>query len=366
MEMNLKPILEKADKRPIVIAGPCSAESEEQVMEIARQLATQDVDFYRAGIWKPRTRPNSFEGVGTIGLKWLKKVKEETGLKVTTEVANRHHAYEALKHGVDALWIGARTTVSPFAVQEIADAIEGVDIPVLIKNPINPDLKLWIGAIERIHKAGISRIAVIHRGFSTYGESPYRNEPRWQLPIELMRQFPDLQIICDNSHICGRRDTLQDVAQKAMDLNFHGVMTETHIDPDNAWSDAKQQITPATFKELMGSLVLRETISKDADFLENLEILRQRIDQLDDELLGVLGRRMELVDKIGEYKRRNSISILQPSRWNEILETAVEKASKKDLSAEFMEKILRAIHQESISHQNAIMNGEKVLKKANS
>ena len=364
MEMNFKPILEKADKRPIVIAGPCSAESEEQVMEIARQLSTQDVDLYRAGIWKPRTRPNSFEGVGTIGLKWLKRVKAETGLKVTTEVANRHHAYEALKHGIDALWIGARTTVSPFAVQEIADAIEGIDIPVLIKNPINPDLKLWIGAIERIYKAGISRLAVIHRGFSHYGDSPYRNEPRWQLPIELMRQFPNLQVICDNSHICGRRDTLQAVAQRAMDLNFHGVMTETHIDPDNAWSDAKQQITPATFKQLMSSLVMRETTTNDPDFLENLDELRRHIDQLDNELLSVLGRRMEMVDLIGEYKRRNNISILQPTRWNEILETAVAKGAKKDLSAEFIEKILRAIHEESIIHQNAIMNGEKVFNKA--
>lgn len=366
MEMKFKSVVERADKRPIVIAGPCSAESEEQVMEIARQLSQQDVDYYRAGIWKPRTRPNSFEGVGSIGLKWLKRVKQETGLKVTTEVANRHHAYEALKHGIDALWLGARTTVSPFAVQEVADAIEGIDIPVMIKNPINPDLKLWIGAIERIYKAGITRIAVIHRGFSTYGESPYRNEPRWQIPIELMRQFPDLQIICDNSHICGRRDILKDVAQKAMDLNFHGVMTETHIDPDNAWSDAKQQITPATFEDLMTNLVLREETTDDEDFLENLETLRQRIDQLDNELYAVLGRRMEIVDKIGDYKRRNNISILQPTRWNEILETAVAKGAKVDLSAEFMEKILKAIHQESISHQNAIMNGEKVLKKVKS
>ncbi len=355
--MKFQPIFEKKE-RPLIVAGPCSAESEDQVLQTARALAKQDIDLFRAGIWKPRTRPNSFEGVGTVGLKWLKKVKEEVGLKVTTEVANAGHVYETMKYGIDVVWIGARTTVSPFAVQDIADALEGTDIPVLIKNPINPDLKLWIGAIERIYKAGITKIGVIHRGFSSFDDKTYRNTPRWQLPIELMQQFPDLTIICDNSHICGRRDILQPVAQKAMDLNFHGVMTETHPDPDNAWSDAKQQITPAVFKELMDSLVLRETISSNEDFLHNIEDLRSQIDLIDNEVLDLLGKRMQVADSIGEYKKRNNISILQPARWTEILEAAAAKGKVRGLSEEFIGKMLKAIHQESINHQETVMNKE--------
>ncbi|MEM9991333.1 MAG: bifunctional 3-deoxy-7-phosphoheptulonate synthase/chorismate mutase type II, partial [Bacteroidota bacterium] len=299
--MNIQPIVKKDG--PIVIAGPCSAESEQQVMETAKALAAQDIDLFRAGIWKPRTRPNSFEGVGVIGLKWLKRVKEETGLKTTTEVAKTAHVFEALKHGIDVLWLGARTTVNPFAVQEVADALKGVDIPIMIKNPINPDLKLWMGAIERIYNAGITRIAVIHRGFSFFGDSNYRNIPRWQIPIDLKSQFPDLQVICDNSHICGRRDTLQSVVQKAFDLSFDGVMTEVHPNPDEAWSDAKQQITPARFKELMDSLVLRQASTNDADFKNNIDHLRGEINELDSELWGLLGRRMQLADKIGAYKK---------------------------------------------------------------
>lgn len=361
MEMTFRPIIEgKAANEPIIIAGPCSAETEAQVMLAARELAQQKVDFYRAGIWKPRTRPNAFEGVGSTGLAWLRRVKEETGMKVTTEVANTQHAYEALKYGIDVLWIGARTTVNPFSVQEIADALKGVDIPVLVKNPINPDLKLWIGAIERLYKAGITRIAAIHRGFSYHGDTKYRNVPRWQIPIDLKRQFPDLPIICDNSHICGRRDILQTVAQKAMDLNFNGLMTEVHPNPDEAWSDAEQQITPAEYQELMSHIVFRQPTTDDMEFLENLEHLRHEIDELDEELLNLLGQRMKLAEGIGEYKKRKNISILQASRWNEILERSLAKGRAKGLSEEFVTVVLKAIHQESINHQARIMNSEAV------
>lgn len=352
--MNIQPIIKKDG--PIIIAGPCSAESEQQVMETAKALAKQNIDFYRAGIWKPRTRPNCFEGVGTIGLKWLKSVKEETGLKTTTEVAKTIHVFEALKYGIDALWLGARTTVNPFAVQEVADALKGVDIPVMIKNPINPDLKLWMGAIERIYNAGITRIAVIHRGFSFFGDSNYRNVPRWQIPIDLKSHFPDLQIICDNSHICGRRDTLQGVAQKAFDLNFDGVMTEVHPNPDEAWSDAKQQITPDRFKEIMEAIVIRQTSTSNVDFQNNIDHLRGEINELDSELWNVLGRRMGLADKIGEYKKENNIAILQEHRWQEILTAALGKASKTGLSEDFITNVYKAIHQESIDRQESVMN----------
>lgn len=360
MEMNIKPILDKPHERPFIIAGPCSAESEEQVLQTARELAKQEIDLFRSGIWKPRTRPGSFEGVGTVGLGWLKKVKEETGLKVTTEVANTQHVFEALKYGIDVLWLGARTTVNPFSVQEVADAIKGVDIPVLIKNPINPDLKLWIGAIERIYKAGVTRIGVIHRGFSYHGDTKYRNLPRWQIAIDLKRQFPNLQLICDNSHICGRRDILKDVAQKAMDLNYDGVMTEVHPDPDSAWSDAMQQITPAQFKELVDSLVFRAPSTDNPAFLESLDHLRHEIDEIDDELLNLLGRRMELAEGIGLYKKRNNIAILQPGRWGEILEKSIAKGKLKGLSEEFVAVFLKAIHQESINHQAKVMNTAEV------
>lgn len=359
MEMNIRPVIEKSANRPVVIAGPCSAEGEEQIMQTARDLAKLGtVDLFRAGIWKPRTRPGSFEGVGTVGLKWLKKVKEETGLKVTTEVAKTQHVFEALKHDIDVLWLGARTTVNPFSVQEVADAIEGVDIPVLVKNPINPDLKLWIGAIERIYKAGVTRIGVIHRGFSYHGDTKYRNVPRWQIPIELKRRFPELQIIVDNSHICGRRDTLQDVAQKALDLNYDGLMTEVHPTPDEAWSDAAQQITPATFGGLLNELQIRALTSDDPEFVDSIEHLRHEIDEIDEELLNLLGRRMNLADDIGRYKKRNNIAILQSDRWAEILERAVVKGKLKGLSKDFISVILKAIHQESINHQEAIMAGK--------
>ncbi len=364
MEMTFKPILASGAKRPLVIAGPCSAESEEQVFQTAKALAESGkVDLFRSGIWKPRTRPNSFEGVGTIGLKWLRRVKEETGLKTTTEVANKQHVFEALKYGVDVLWLGARTTVNPFSVQEVADALEGVDIPVIIKNPINPDLKLWIGAIERIYKAGIDRIAVIHRGFSYHGETKYRNVPRWQLPIELKRRFPELPIICDNSHICGRRDTLQAVAQKALDLDFDGLMTEVHPDPDNAWSDAAQQITPSVYLKMIEELKLRKLTSDDPEYIHSIEHLRQEIDELDEELMNLLGRRMLLAQDIGRYKKRNNIAILQTDRWNEILEKATDAGAQQGLSSDFIKVFLRAVHQESINHQEQIMQSAEELVK---
>lgn len=343
-----------AKKRPYIIAGPCSAETEKQVLWIAHELKEQNIDLYRAGIWKPRTKPGSFEGVGALGLKWLRRVKDETGLKVTTEVANRVHVDECLYHDIDVLWIGARTTVNPFAVQDIADALKGVDIPVMIKNPINADLKLWIGGIERLYKAGITKIAAIHRGFSSFGETNYRNAPTWQIPIELQRQFPDLIMINDNSHICGRRDILKDVAQVAMDLNFDGLMTEVHIDPDNAWSDAAQQITPEVFGQLVSDLVIRD--EKDLNNSEGeLSVLRSKIDVLDDELLRILDDRMKLSEEIGQWKKERNVSILQPGRWNHIVEKSEQKAKKLGLSIGFISELFRSVHQESINHQEEIM-----------
>ena len=356
MDIKINPVFDKPAGQPVVIAGPCSAESEEQVLKTAHALAKQKIDCFRSGIWKPRTRPGSFEGVGVIGLKWLQKVKKETGLKVTTEVANREHVFEALKHGIDVLWLGARTTVNPFSVQEVADALKGVDIPIMIKNPINPDVKLWMGAIERIAKAGITKIGVIHRGFSSFGNSNYRNEPMWQLAIELKRLVPGIQMVCDNSHICGRRDTLAMVAQRAMDLQMDGLMTEVHPTPDDAWSDAAQQITPAVFGELVKGLKIRSESTNDVEFLEHIDDLRHQIDNLDNELLALYGKRMKLSQSIGRYKKKNNISILQSGRWNEILEKSVEKGRAKGLSDGFVTQILTAIHQESINHQTKVMN----------
>ncbi|WP_235296761.1 bifunctional 3-deoxy-7-phosphoheptulonate synthase/chorismate mutase type II [Portibacter marinus] len=354
MEMKFENPFGVDKKRPYIIAGPCSAETEQQVLGIAKELKDQNIDMFRAGIWKPRTKPGSFEGVGALGLKWLRRVKEETGLKVTTEVANRVHVDECLYHGIDALWIGARTTVNPFSVQDIADALQGVDIPVMVKNPINADLKLWIGGIERIYKAGIRKIAAIHRGFSSFGETNYRNAPTWQIPIELKRQFPDLLVINDNSHICGRRDILKDVAQVAMDLNFDGLMTEVHTDPDNAWSDAAQQITPKVFGQLVRELVIREK-GGSTEEQSDLSVLRSKIDVLDDELLRILDDRMKLAEEIGRYKKAHNISILQPDRWNQILVKSEKKAENLGLSVEFINTLFRSVHQESINHQEEIM-----------
>jgi chorismate mutase len=357
--MKFKPVFENIP-RPILIAGPCSAESETQVVETAKELAKFGVNLFRAGIWKPRTRPGAFEGIGTEGLRWLKRVKEETGMLVTTEVANTQHVFEALKYGIDVLWIGARTTVNPFSVQEIADALKGTNIPVLVKNPVNPDVSLWIGALERLHKAGIERIGAIHRGFSYHGESNYRNVPRWQLTIELKRQFPEIQIICDHSHICGRRDTLAKVAQWALDLDYDGLMTEVHPEPDKAWSDASQQITPLQYSQMIEHLVARMSTTDNPGFLLPLSNLRSQIDELDDEILQLLGTRMGLADKIGQYKMENNIAILQPTRWNDILEHAFDKGARLGLSKKFIEVVLKSIHQESIEHQAAIMNRNMV------
>lgn len=342
--------------RPVLIAGPCSAETEAQVLQTAHELKKTRAQVFRAGIWKPRTRPNTFEGVGVEGLKWLRKVKEETGLLTATEVANAQHTYEALKYGVDILWIGARTTVNPFTMQEIANALEGVDIPVIIKNPVNPDVELWCGAIERIYKAGIHRVAAIHRGFSSYAETRYRNAPNWQLPIELKRRQPELPMFCDPSHIAGRTDLLQEISQKAMDLNFEGLMIETHINPKEAWSDAKQQITPDELNQLISRLTLRRMDAGNNGFLHQLEDLRSEIDRLDDELMNILESRMKVAEKIGLCKKENNVTILQSGRWDKIISKSTAVAREKGLSEEFTMKIFSAIHQESINKQTRIMN----------
>jgi chorismate mutase len=345
------------NKRPIIISGPCSAETEEQVLETAQRLAkTGKVDMIRAGIWKPRTRPGMFEGIGTRGLPWLQQAKKLTGLPVTVEVATAKQVEDALTFEVDVLWIGARTTVNPFSVQEVADALRGVDIPVLVKNPINPDLELWTGAVERVAKAGIKQIGLIHRGFSSYGNTEYRNAPMWHLAIEMKRRNPGMLLINDPSHICGRRDILLDVAQRAINLDYDGLMIETHIDPDKAWSDAKQQVTPEKLAEMLEEIVWRKEDIASEEFHAALEKLRQQINHLDDELMQLLSTRMRLSEKIGEYKKNNNITILQTNRWNQILERAFAKGEKLGLSKEFITKYFDAVHMESINHQNRIMN----------
>ncbi|GGD45364.1 bifunctional 3-deoxy-7-phosphoheptulonate synthase/chorismate mutase type II [Muriicola marianensis] len=341
---------------PLVIAGPCSAETEKQVMQIAHDLKDTDVNYYRAGIWKPRTRPGNFEGVGAIGLKWLQRVKEETGLKTATEVANRTHVDLALEHDVDLLWIGARSTVSPFIVQEIADALEGTDRVVLVKNPVNPDLSLWLGAVERLHSAGIKKLGVIHRGFSTYEKSKYRNIPEWQLAIELQTRFPDLPLINDPSHITGKRDMIFDVSQTALDLNFDGLMIETHCDPDNAWSDAAQQVTPKRLIQIMEDLRIRKETDEEAEYKNNLSNLRAQIDILDNQLIDLLGKRMQVSDGIGHLKKQRNVAVLQTNRWNAILGKMILEGEAKGLSEEFVLKMFKAIHQESINHQEKIIN----------
>lgn len=342
---------------PLVIAGPCSAETEEQVLQIAHQLKDTDVNFYRAGIWKPRTRPGMFEGVGALGLKWLQKVKAETGLKTATEVANRAHVELALEHDIDLLWIGARSTVSPFIVQEIADALKGTDKIVLVKNPVNPDLPLWLGAIERLAAADIKKLGVIHRGFSTYEKSKYRNNPEWQLAIELQTKFPDLPLINDPSHITGKRDMIFDVSQTALDLNFDGLMIETHNDPDNAWSDAAQQVTPAALVQIMKDLKIRKETDSEADYNASLNTLRAKIDVIDNQVIELLGKRMQIADNIGLLKKQKNVAVLQSKRWNEILGKMVLEGEEKGLSEEFILKLFKAIHQESINHQEKVING---------
>jgi chorismate mutase len=347
------------NKRPLIISGPCSAETEEQVVETAVRLAkTGKVDALRAGIWKPRTKPGMFEGIGVKGLPWLAQAKKISGLPIAVEVATAKHVEMALQFDVDILWIGARTTVNPFSVQEVCDALRGTDVPVLIKNPINPDLELWCGGIERLQKVGIKDVGMIHRGFSNYGNTEFRNAPMWHLPIEMKRRFPDMLIVCDPSHICGNRTALQEVAQKSIDLDFGGLMIEAHIDPDKAWSDAKQQITPERLSEILDSLKWRLENTNEKEFVNALSKLREQINQIDDELMALLGQRMKISNKIGEYKRENNITILQTNRWNEILAKAFIKGEKLDLSKYFITKYFDAVHMESINHQNRVMNEE--------
>lgn len=356
--MNSKSILkEKWAKRPLIISGPCSAETETQVIETAQRLAaTGKVDILRAGIWKPRTRPGSFEGIGTKGLPWLQQAKKLTGLPLAVEVATGKQVEDALHFDVDVLWIGARTTVNPFSVQEVADALRGVDVPVLIKNPINPDLELWTGAVERVAKSGIKDIGLIHRGFSSYGNTEYRNAPMWHLVIEMKRRNPEMMFINDPSHICGRRDILLEIAQKAIDLDFDGLMIESHIDPDHAWSDAKQQVTPERLAEMLSSIKWRSEDVPSESFHVALDKLREQINHVDDEIMQLLGQRMKIAEQIGEYKKNNSVTILQTNRWNQILERAFNRGDKLGLSREFITKYLDAVHMESINRQNKVMN----------
>lgn len=360
IELNIEPMenwFPKTKDLPLLIAGPCSAETEEQVIETAKLIEKDHrAMVYRAGLWKPRTRPGTFEGVGVEGLPWLKRVKEETRLLVATEVAKGEHVKQAIDAGVDILWIGARTTVNPFSVQEIADALKGYDIPVLVKNPINPDLQLWIGALERINRAGITKLGAIHRGFSPNSESKYRNDPKWKIAIELKRLLPDLPIVCDPSHIGGSRELIEPVAQKAFDLQMEGLMIETHINPDVALSDAKQQVTPAKLTTILDEIILRRADSANNAFVESLKEIRAKIDTVDDELIKLLGKRMALVDEIGEAKKENNVTILQVGRYENILNDRVSKGEEENLSAEFVKTIYEFIHQNSIKRQEKIMN----------
>ncbi|MEI7499201.1 MAG: chorismate mutase [Bacteroidota bacterium] len=336
---------------PFVIAGPCSAESEQQIMETAFGLATiPQVKVFRAGIWKPRTRPGDFEGVGTSGLQWLQRVKQETGLLVTVEVANPKHVEEALDHNIDILWIGARTVVNPFAVQEIGEAIGNRDIPVMIKNPLNPDLKTWIGAIERLNQMGLKKLVAIHRGFSFFNRSAYRNAPMWEIPIELKRLYPNLPVIVDPSHICGNREMIPATIQKALDLEMNGMMVEVHHNPSKALTDKSQQITPGQMQEILSKLILRRE-SGSVEFENKLEELRSEIDKLDEELIDILARRMKVVEDIGTYKKTNKITILQLKRWNQVINDRIEAGEKMGLSREFILKLLESVHEEGIQRQ---------------
>lgn len=344
-------------KKPLIISGPCSAETYEQTMATCKEIAaTGVVDVIRAGIWKPRTRPGTFEGVGEEGMPWLVDVKKETSLPIAIEVATSKHVEIALKHGIDILWIGARTTVNPFSVQDIADALKGVDIPVMVKNPMNPDVELWQGAVQRLQAVGIKDIALIHRGFSVFGTSQYRNNPMWHIAIEMRRRMPELPMICDPSHICGNREHLQEISQKSADLSYDGLIIESHINPDKAWSDASQQLTPAALKELVSSIEWRKDNTDNPEYINALERLRAQIDQLDAELLLILSKRMGVSDRIGMVKKENNVAILQTARWSNILERITLQAKQLNLSEDFIIKVLDAIHVESINHQNNIMH----------
>ena len=354
MELKLQPLQLPGvpQERPLVIAGPCSAETEEQVMNTATQLASKGIKLFRAGIWKPRTKPGGFEGVGVEGLPWLKRVKTETGMLVCTEVATAKHVLECLKAGIDVLWIGARTTANPFAMQEIADALRGVDIPVLVKNPVNPDLELWIGALERLNQAGLQRLGAIHRGFSSYERKIYRNLPQWHIPIELRRRIPQLPILCDPSHIGGKRELIAPLCQQAMDLGFDGLIVESHCDPDKAWSDASQQVTPDVLDYILNLLVIR----KDTQSTENLSELRKQIGECDNDLIQTLAKRMRVAREIGTYKKEHDMTILQTGRYNEILEKRGSQAALCGMDTEFAKKVFEAIHEESVRQQMEIIN----------
>lgn len=354
MEMNFESILLPGidARRPLVISGPCSAESEEQVMTTGRALAAKGIKIFRAGIWKPRTKPGGFEGVGVIGLPWLQRLKQETGMYTAVEVATKAHVDAALAFGVDILWIGARTTANPFAMQEIADALKGHDVPVLVKNPVNPDIELWIGGIERIYGAGIRRIGVIHRGFSSADKKIYRNLPQWHLPIELRRRYPNLPIICDPSHIGGRRDLIQPLSQQAMDLGFDGLIIESHCNPDAAWSDAKQQITPDVLSEILSSLVIRDTVKH----TEDLSDLRRQIDEIDEQILEIMAKRMRVSCEIAQYKKENDVQVLQAGRYDEILTKRSQDGVSMGMSEEFVKEVFEAIHAESVRKQLNIIN----------
>lgn len=333
--------------RPIVIAGPCSAESREQVMQTATELAEKGIKIFRAGIWKPRTKPGGFEGIGAVGLPWLKEVKEKTGMMVATEVATPAHVLEAIKAGIDLLWIGARTAANPFAMQELADALKGVDIPILLKNPVNPDLELWIGGLERLYNAGLTNLGVIHRGFSSYDKKIYRNAPLWHIPIELKRRYPEITIICDPSHIGGARELVAPIAQQAMDLNFDGLIIESHCNPDCALSDANQQLTPAVLDYTLNMLVIRDNVQT----TENLSVLRKQIDELDEQLLTLLAKRMRISQEIGTYKLEHNMPVLQSGRYDQLLKSRQDMGSKLNLSGEFVDSIVKAIHEESVRVQ---------------
>lgn len=339
-------------KRPVVIAGPCSAETEEQVMATARELVKNGVKIFRAGIWKPRTKPGGFEGVGEQGLAWLRRVKDETGMLVATEVATKQHVKAALDAGVDVLWIGARTSANPFAMQEIADALVGVDVPVLVKNPVNPDLELWIGAMQRIYNAGLRRIGAIHRGFSAYGKHLYRNMPQWHIPIELRRRLPNLTIFCDPSHIGGKRELVAPLSQQAMDMGFDGLIIESHCEPDSAWSDKSQQVTPEVLNFILHTLVVRDSVQT----TESLALLRQQIDQIDSELLEALSKRMRVSREIGQYKKEHSMPVVQTGRYDDILNSRARSAEELGMSGEFMKVVYQAIHEESVRQQIEVLN----------
>lgn len=353
MELELKPLsLPSDNERPFVIAGPCSAETEEQVMTTAKDLADKGCHMFRAGIWKPRTKPGGFEGHGETALPWLAEVKKETGMLTSTEVATPEHVELALKYGVDLLWVGARTTANPFAVQALADSLKGVDVPVLVKNPVNPDLELWIGAMERLNQAGITRLGAIHRGFSSYDKKIYRNLPMWQIPIELRRRYPNLPLVCDPSHISGRRDLIAPLCQQAMDLGFDGLIVESHCNPDEAWSDAKQQVTPEVLDYILSLLVIRD----EAMTTEGITQLRHQIDELDNQLMDLLAKRMRVCREIGQYKKEHNMTVLQTQRYNEILDKRGVQGAMCGMSAEFAAQIFEHIHEESVRQQMEIIN----------